>query len=53
VREGENVLVVVAVLKEPLEGNWQRDVAPALSQWLAKQPHSMKLVPTARSAIHA
>jgi len=53
VREGENVLVGVAVFKELLEGSWQRDVAPALSQWLDKSPHSMKLVPTARSALHA
>jgi hypothetical protein len=53
VREGENVLVVVAVFRERFEGSWQRDVASALSQWLAKPPHSMKLVPTARSAIHA
>ena len=49
VREGENVLVVVAVFKEPV----QRDVMPALSQWLDKPPHSMRLAPTARSAIHA
>lgn len=54
VREGENVLVVVAVFKALLEGGrWQRDVASALSQWLNKPPHSMKLVPTSRSAIHA
>ena len=53
VREGENVLVVVAVFKERLDRSWQRDEAPSLSQWLAKPPHSMKLVPTARSAIHA
>jgi quinol monooxygenase YgiN len=54
VREGENVVVCVAVFKELLEGGrWQRDVARALSPWLAKPPHSMKLVPTARSAIHA
>jgi aryl-alcohol dehydrogenase-like predicted oxidoreductase len=53
VREGENVLVVVAVFRERSEESWQRDVAQALSQWLAKQPHSMKLLPTTRSAIHA
>lgn len=54
VREGENVLVVVAVFKAlPEGGRWQRDVTQALSQWLNKQPHSLKLVPTARSAIHA
>ena len=55
VREGENVLVGVAVFKdkEQADGNWQHDITPALSQWLKKQPHSMKLAPTARSAIHA
>jgi hypothetical protein len=53
VREGEHVLVVVAVFKDRFGGRWQRDVAPPLSQWLAKQPHAMKLAPTARSAIHA
>jgi len=49
VREGEHVLVVVAVFKELIE----RNVSSALSQWLKTPPHSMKLVPTARSAIHA
>ncbi|WP_371763820.1 NIPSNAP family protein [Massilia sp.] len=49
VREGEHVLVSVAVFKE-LTG---RNVTPALSQWLKKPPHSLNLAPTARSAIHA
>ena len=58
VREGESVLVGVAVFEDPavhdvLQEDWQRDVAPALSRWLAQRPHSMKLMPTARSAIHA
>ena len=53
VREGESVLVVVAVFATPREGGWQCDVAPALSQWLNKPPHSMRLAPTSRSAIHA
>ena len=55
VREGENVLVGVSVFKDQdlAAKNWQRDLAPALSQWLKKQPHSLKLAPTARSAIHA
>lgn len=55
VREGENVLVGVSVFKDQDQAakNWQRDLAPALSQWLKKQPHSLKLAPTARSAIHA
>jgi hypothetical protein len=53
VREGEHVLVAMAVFEDLADKNWQRDLAPTLSQWLIKQPHSMKLVPTARSAIHA
>jgi hypothetical protein len=60
VREGEHVLVGVAVFADRAvhetflaDGRWQRDVAPALLPWLAAQPHSMKLVPTARSAMHA
>ena len=58
VREGEHVLVGVAVFKDRVAcgtavTSWQRDVAPALAQWLAGQPHSMTLAPTARSAIHA
>jgi hypothetical protein len=43
------VLVSVAVFKEPIE----RNVTPALSQWLKQPPHSKKLAPTVRSAIHA
>jgi hypothetical protein len=53
VREGENVLVGVAVFKDVADGNWLHDVTPALSPWLKKTPYSMKLAPTARSAIHA
>lgn len=53
VREGENVLVGVTVFEDTIDENWQRDLAPALSQWLKKPPRSMKLVPTTRSAIHA
>lgn len=60
VREGENVLVGVAVFRDQAtydafvaDGSWRRDVAPALSQWLAGEPHAMTLMPTARSAIHA
>jgi hypothetical protein len=60
VREGEHVLVGVAVFPDRrayeaflADGRWQQDVAPALSQWLARQPQTMKLVPTARSALHA
>jgi hypothetical protein len=60
VREGENVLVGVAVFQDVAAydaftavASWQRDVAPVLSQWLQGKPHAMKLVPTARSAVHA
>ena len=60
VREGEHVLVGVAVFEDLAShdafragGSWQRDAAPALSQWLSKKPHAMRLAPTARSAIHA
>lgn len=60
VREGEHVLIGVAVFRDPAacdaflaDGGWRRDIAPALSQWLARPPHAMTLMPTARSAIHA
>jgi hypothetical protein len=53
VREGEHVLVGVTVFGKQIEERSQRDVAAAFSPWLAKPPHSMTLVPTARSAIHA
>jgi quinol monooxygenase YgiN len=53
IREGENVLVGVAVFKNRADVNWLRDVTPALSPCLNKPPQSMKLAPTARSAIHA
>jgi quinol monooxygenase YgiN len=53
IREGENVLVGVAVFKNGADVNWLRDVTPALSPSLNKPPESMKLAPTARSAIHA
>jgi hypothetical protein len=58
VREGESVLVGVAVFEDRracqtvLEDR-RRDIMPTLSRWLNKQPHSMTLAPTARSAIHA
>ena len=60
VREGENVLVGVAVFPGTTEfqrfqrdGRWGSEVAPMLSKWLAKSPQSHRLVPTARSALHA
>jgi hypothetical protein len=60
VREGEHVLVGVAVFEDQAshdaflaDGSWQRDVAPALAQWLAAKPQALRLAPTTRSAIHA
>jgi quinol monooxygenase YgiN len=60
VREGEQVLVGLALFNGAAafdafaEGRaWAREVALGLSKWLAKPPESHRLVPTARSAIHA
>jgi quinol monooxygenase YgiN len=58
VREGENVLVGVAVFEDrsawqTRQDDWQRVIVPTLTQWLKTEPHSMTLTPTARSAIHA
>jgi hypothetical protein len=59
VREGENVLVgfeLVADASAPAfrdRGLRVTDVEAMLSQWLAKPPESLRLVPTARSALHA
>ena len=58
VREGENVLVGFALFSDASASAALRDGGPwirdwALSQWLAKPPESLRLVPTARSAIHA
>jgi hypothetical protein len=60
VREGESVLVGVAVFKDLAaydaflaDESWKRDVAPVLAQWLKGKPDARKLLPTARSAIHA
>ena len=60
VREGEHVLVGLALFRDAAafdsfrkSGTWQRDVAPTLSAWLAGAPTSLRLAPTARSAIHA
>jgi NIPSNAP len=60
VREGEFVLVGFAMFKDTpafdafhISDVWQRDIAPMLEQWLAKTPELHRLVPTARSAIHA
>jgi len=58
VREGENVLVGFALFSNASAAAALRDGGPwirdwALSQWLAKPPESLRLVPTVRSAIHA
>lgn len=59
VREGENVLVGLELLADASapalrdRGLRAPDVAATLSQWLAKPPQSLRLVPTARSALHA
>jgi hypothetical protein len=60
VREGEYVLVGLAVFSGGVEferfqrrGRRPAEVAPALSTWLSKPPQVHRLVPTARSAVHA
>lgn len=59
VREGENVLVGFALVPDAGApalrdgGLWARDLTPMLLQCLAKPTESLRLVPTARSAIHA
>lgn len=60
VREGEHALVGVAVFPGTADfkrvqrsGHWCNSVAPNLSKWLARPPESRRLVPSARSALHA
>ncbi len=60
VREGEPVLVGIAVFpgvdayeRFRTSGRWRREVTSGLSHGLAKPPQSLRLVPTARSALHA
>jgi NIPSNAP len=60
VREGETVLVGIALFagldayeRFQTSGRWARDVAPGLLQFLAKPAESLRLMPTARSALHA
>jgi hypothetical protein len=60
VREGEHVLVSLAMFADAdgrqsfaAGGTWQRDIAPELSRFLVDAPRSLKLGPTARSALHA
>lgn len=60
VREGESVLVGLALFDDPASfdafarsGAWAREVLPRLAPWLRGPVASHRLVPTARSAIHA
>ena len=60
VREGEQVLVGLALFDDlatfeafARSGAWTRDAQPALTPWLANASESHRLVPTARSALHA
>lgn len=60
VREGENVLVGMAMFDSVQAfdtflagGAWQREIAPALSQWVEGAAQALRLEPTARSAIQA
>lgn len=60
VREGEPVLVGLALFNNPAafdtfarSGAWARDAQPALAPWLAGPAEGHRLVPTARSALHA
>ena len=57
VREGEHVLVSLALFgrAEALDafrdsGAWERGVLPGLAPWLASEPQTLRLQPTARSA---
>ena len=58
VREGENVLVGVAVFADADAfdrfihgGRWEREAAPLLAPWLSGPATSLRLAPTARSAL--
>ena len=60
VREGEPVLVGLAMFDDVAafddfvrSGVWVRDAQPLLARWLARPVESHRLVPTARSALHA
>jgi hypothetical protein len=60
VREGEMVLVGLALFDSPVafdafvrSGVWAREALPQLAPWLARPVESHRLVPTARSALHA
>ncbi|HET7865773.1 MAG TPA: hypothetical protein VFL86_15325 [Burkholderiaceae bacterium] len=60
VREGEPVRVGLALFDSPAafdafvrSGTWAREALPRLAPWLARPVESHRLVPTARSALHA
>lgn len=60
VREDLEALVGVAVFRDAAAfdafargGHWAREVMPGLAQWLAGPVQAHRLVPTARSALHA
>jgi hypothetical protein len=60
VREGETVLVVLAMFPGVAafdafirSGAWARVAQPQLGPWLARTMENLRLVPTARSALHA
>ena len=60
VREGEPVLLALALFGSAAaaqavtsSGAWERGVTPGLAPWLVGPPHTLRLQPTARSALHA
>lgn len=60
VREGEPMLLALALFGNAAaaqavttSGAWERGVAPGLAPWLASPPETLRLQPTARSALHA
>jgi hypothetical protein len=60
VREGEHVLVVLALFADAgaqqsfaVGDVWRRDIAAGLSAFLDAAPRTLRLQPTARSALHA
>jgi NIPSNAP len=60
VRDNEPVLVGLALFDDlaavdtcARSGAWAHDAPPALAPWLARPAESHRLVPTARSALHA
>ena len=59
VREGEPVLVGLALFQSPAaveafmaQGDWAHEAQARLDRWLARPTERVRLVPTARSAVH-